>query len=102
MTTLTHPKYGAIWFTLVVLLGISLLGPLTGSTAFVLLLAFGIAVVKAGMVAAWFMHLAVERRLIWFLMITALALMAVLFFGVAPDVMRDQGQNWGALAAGKN
>lgn len=89
-----HPNYVKIWAILVVLLGISLIGPLVGIMWITLITAFGIAVVKALMVAAYFMHLNIEKTYVKYLLFTLLALMLVLFAGVAPDVMKRAGQNW--------
>ena len=59
-----------------------------------LITAFGIAVLKAYMVAANFMHLKFEKHIIWFMMIMSLILLGVFFFGVAPDVMQTEGDQW--------
>ena len=59
-----------------------------------LITAFGIAVVKAYMVAANFMHLKFEKHIVWFMMIMSLILLGVFFFGVAPDVMQTEGDQW--------
>ena len=59
-----------------------------------LITAFGIAVVKAYMVAANFMHLKFEKHIVWFLMIMSLILLGVFFFGVAPDIMQTEGDQW--------
>jgi caa(3)-type oxidase subunit IV len=89
-----HPNYVKIWAILVVLLGISLIGPMAGMMWLTLVTAFGIAVVKALMVAAYFMHLNIEKTYVKYLLFTLLALMLVFFAGVAPDVMKRAGQNW--------
>jgi len=65
-----------------------------GVPAITLITAFGIAVVKATMVAAYFMHLNIEKRYIWFILFIMLAFLLVLFAGVAPDVMKQGGRNW--------
>ena len=64
-----------------------------------LITAFGIAIVKAYLVAANFMHLNIEKRYITYLLSTMLMLMLLLFAGVAPDVMEHKGQNWENVAA---
>lgn len=89
-----HPPYVKIYLTLVILAAISVLGPTLGIPALTLITAFGIALVKATMVAAYFMHLNIERRYIWFLLFIMIAFLFVLFAGVAPDVMKQHGQNW--------
>ena len=92
--TETHPNYVKIWGILLVLLVVSVLGPMIGIKAITLITAFGIGIVKAFLVAAHFMHLNIEKRLICYLLIVVLLFLLVLFAGVAPDVMRKEGQNW--------
>ncbi len=89
-----HPPYVKIWGTLVVLLMISILGPRLGLVWVTLITAFGIALVKAYMVAAYFMHLKIERMYIKYLLLGLLIIVGVFFFGVAPDVMKKAGTNW--------
>jgi caa(3)-type oxidase subunit IV len=93
-----HPNYIKIYVTLVILAAVSVLGPTLGIPALTLITAFGIALVKATMVAAYFMHLNIERRYIWFLLFIMLAFLFVLFAGVAPDVMKQEGRNWKHVA----
>jgi caa(3)-type oxidase subunit IV len=90
----THPNYVKIWAILVVLLGVSIVGPLLGMMWLTLVTAFGIAVVKALMVAAYFMHLNIERTYIKQLLLVLLGLIVLLFAGVAPDIMKPSGRNW--------
>ncbi len=89
-----HPSYVRIYLVLLVLLGISLLGPMLGHPIVTLVTAFGIAIVKATMVAAYFMHLDVEEKYIWYVLLIMLGFMLVMFAGIAPDVMLPAGQNW--------
>jgi len=100
--------YVKIWAVLLVLLGISILGPIVAphvefwflkAWMITLITAFGIALVKAYMVAANFMHLNIEKKYISYLLAAMLALMLLFFAGVAPDVMRHDGQNWENVAA---
>lgn len=86
--------YIKIWAILTVLLFVSISGPLVGIRLITLLTAFGIAIVKAVMVAREFMHLKIEKRLVSYILLTMLLLMAIFFYGVAPDVMTGHGQNW--------
>ncbi len=91
--------YVKIWAILLVLLIVSILGPELGHPIVTLITAFGIAVVKALMVAKYFMHLNVEKKYIWY-MLSAMALMVTLFFfGTAPDAMRTHGERWENKAA---
>jgi len=99
--------YVKIWAILLVLLILSILGPIVAphlafgfleAWMITLMAAFGIAVVKAYLVAANFMHLNVEKRYISYLLGTMLMLMLLFFAGTAPDVMEHKGQNWENVA----
>ena len=89
-----HTNYVKIWAMLLVLLGVSLAGPELGIRTVTLLTAFGIAVVKAYMVAKYFMHLNIERRFVVQLLTVCLGLMMLFFLATAPDVMKHWGMNW--------
>jgi caa(3)-type oxidase subunit IV len=89
-----HPNYVKIWAILCGLLVISVLGPMLGIRVVTLITAFGIAVVKAYMVAKNFMHIGMARRYVTYLMVTCLVFMLLLFAGVSPDVMREEGTQW--------
>lgn len=89
-----HPNYVRIWVILLVLLAISVLGPLFGHPIVTLITAFGIAVVKAYLVAKNFMHINVAPRFVGYLMATALIFMLLFFAGTAPDVMKLEGTRW--------
>jgi caa(3)-type oxidase subunit IV len=86
--------YVKIWAILLVLLLISIVGPFAEIRILTLLTAFGVAVIKAIMVASEFMHLRFEKRFLTYMLLTMLLLMGVLYFGVAPDVGTGGGQNW--------
>jgi caa(3)-type oxidase subunit IV len=92
-----HPNYVKIWAILVVLLAISVIGPQFGIRVVTLITAFGIAVVKAYMVAKNFMHITVAKRYVVYLVTTCLVFMLLFFAGVSPDVMKDSGSNWKKL-----
>jgi caa(3)-type oxidase subunit IV len=99
-----HVKlYTKIYVWLLVLFLISVAGPVVGelvhSKALVLFTAFGIALVKAYLVCAHFMHLNIEKRYIGYLLTTALVFMFLFYAGVAPDVMEHHGRNWENVAA---
>lgn len=91
--------YKKIWAILVGLLVLSVLGPELGIKSVTLFTAFGIAVIKAYMVAKNFMHLNVEKRFVVYLLTTALAFMFLFYAGTAPDVMQHHGHNWKNVAA---
>ena len=89
-----HTNYVRIWGVLVALLVVSVLGPLIGIQWLTLLTAFGIACVKAYLVAKNFMHINLEPRYITYLVGTGLVFMLLFFAGAAPDVMKAEGHNW--------
>jgi caa(3)-type oxidase subunit IV len=99
-----HVKhYTKIYWYLVVLFVISFIGPFVGeavnSKALVLVTAFGIALVKAYLVCAHFMHLNIEKRYIGYLLMTTVVFMFLFYAGVSPDVMEHHGRNWENVAA---
>jgi len=95
--------YMKIYVTLLALFLVSVAGPVVGgwvgSKALVLVTAFGIAVVKAYLVCAHFMHLNIEKRYIGYLLATTVVFMFLFFAGVSPDVMEHHGRNWENVAA---
>lgn len=92
-------KYRNIYLVLLVLLVVSIIGPEIGILWLTLVTAFGIALIKAALVVREFMHLKDERKIIIWLLASSLLLMALLFAGVAPDVMKHEGRNWENLDA---
>ena len=87
-------KYIKLWGILLVLLGISIVGPMLEIPVITLITAFGIAFVKSFLVLAHFMHLNVAKRFIWYLLIVSVMLMLVFYFGVAADIMLPAGHQW--------
>ena len=94
MSEYHHPNYIRVWAILVVLLCISVAGPFLGIPVVTLITAFGIAVVKAYLVAKNFMHLNVEKRLAVYMLTTVLVFVFLFFAAAAPDVMRHDGWQW--------
>ncbi len=90
----TPADYVKVWGILVVLLIISIIGPELGIQWVTLVTAFGIAVVKAGLVVRKFMHIQNSPPYISYIMVTCLVFMLLFFAGTAPDVMQDTGDNW--------
>ena len=86
--------YIRIWALLLALLVVSVAGPMLGVLWVTLVTAFGIAVVKAYLVAKHFMHVNVEQRFVVYALLTALVFMALFFAAVAPDVMKKDGTQW--------
>jgi caa(3)-type oxidase subunit IV len=89
-----HTNYVKVWAVLCALLVVSVLGPMLEVRIVTLITAFGIAIVKASMVAAYFMHLNIERKWVTWILIAMLAFMLVYFAGTSPDVLRSTGQQW--------
>ncbi|MCX5740705.1 MAG: cytochrome C oxidase subunit IV family protein [Proteobacteria bacterium] len=89
-----HGNYVRIWAILVVLLMVSVAGPFFGHPVVTLVTAFGIAFVKAYLVAKNFMHVNVAPRYVAYLVGTMLMFMLLFFAGAAPDVMKSAGSNW--------
>jgi len=89
-----HPNYVKIYLILLVLLVISILGPELEIRVVTLITAFGVACVKAWMVAKNFMHITLAPRYMLYLVATTLAFMLLFFAGVAPDVMKFSGTRW--------
>jgi caa(3)-type oxidase subunit IV len=91
-----HPTsyYVKIWAILLVLLAVSVTGPMLEIQWVTLLTAFGIAIVKAYMVAVKFMHIDQTPRFVSYLVTTTLVFMLLFFAGTAPDVMKAEGTNW--------
>jgi caa(3)-type oxidase subunit IV len=97
-----HGNYVRVWAILLVLLVVSVAGPVVAQfiehrhTALMLTLttAFGVAIVKAYMVAKNFMHINFAKEFVVYLVMTMLVFMLLFFAGAAPDVMKLEGQNW--------
>ncbi len=97
-----HPDYKKIYYVLLALLVVSIFGPELVKNienriivvTVVLITAFVVAVIKAGMVAAWFMHMDIEKKIVWYLMAVVLLCMLIFFAGAAPDVLNAEGDNW--------
>jgi caa(3)-type oxidase subunit IV len=98
-------RYTQIYFVLLALFLVSVAGPfvgaLVGSKALVLATAFGIALIKAYLVCANFMHLNIEKRYITYLLTTTVVFVFLFFAGVSPDVMEHRGRNWENVSANR-
>lgn len=94
-----HPSYVKIWAILLVLLVISVAGPFLGIRVVTLITAFGIAIVKAYIVARYFMHINIEKKYVAYLVGTMIILMMLMVGAVSPDVMHHDGANWHNQAA---
>lgn len=94
-----HIDYKKIYFMLVGLLIISVIGPFFGILIVTLITAFGIALVKANLVIENFMHLRWERRIMKWMLATSLLLMFLMFAGLSVDILNHEGRNWVNVAA---
>src|SRR5438874_9080709 len=94
-----HPSYVKIWAILLALLVVSVAGPFLGIRVVTLITAFGIAIVKAYMVARYFMHINIEKKYVAYLVGAMLMLMFLMVGAVSPDVMKHDGANWHNKAA---
>ena len=86
--------YVKIWAILLVLLSVSIVGPMVGIKWLTLITAFGIAIVKAYLVIVNFMHINMTPRFVVYVFTTTLIFMLLFFAGTAPDVMKSHGTNW--------
>lgn len=107
--------YVRVYAVLLVLLGISIVGPVVGGMldtqvevfgrsfglgiVITLVTAFGIAVVKAWLVIKNFMHLTIERVIPKLFLAASVLLLALFWGGVAPDVQNHDGRMWENEAA---
>ena len=89
-----HTNYVKVWAWLVILLCVSVAGPFVGIFWVTMVTAFGIACVKAYMVATRFMHISLEPRFVTYMVVTALVFMLLFFSATAPDVMQAEGTLW--------
>src|SRR5215813_4697033 len=89
-----HRNYVKIWAILTGLLVVSVTGPMVGIRVVTLIAAFGVALVKAYLVAKNFMHLDIEKPIVGWLLGLALVPMVLLYAGVAPDVQKSAGLRW--------
>lgn len=94
-----HRNYVKIWAMLCALLVVSILGPLIGIRMLTVITAFGVAIVKAFLVAKHFMHLDIEKRWVAYVLLAMIAFIVVMFAGISPDVMKHDGLLWENTAA---
>jgi caa(3)-type oxidase subunit IV len=87
-----HRNYVKIWGILCALLVVSVVGPMLGIRWVMLVTAFGVALVKAYMVAKNFMHLDIEKPIVHWILLVALALMVLLYGALAPTCRRARAR----------
>ena len=94
MSDAATKKYVKTWGILLVLLVISVIGPEIGIRWVTLITAFGIALVKAYMVATKFMHLDKEKPYISYMLIGMLLMVGLFYAGVVVDSQYSSGLQW--------
>ena len=82
-----QPPYVAIWLALVVLLAVSVGTGMLGHRLLATVSIFVIAIVKAGLVLANFMHMRFEPRWVAVAIAGAIVCVIVLFIGLYPDIV---------------
>ncbi|MDP6450166.1 MAG: cytochrome C oxidase subunit IV family protein [Lentisphaeria bacterium] len=87
-----HVNYIRIWAILLVLLIVSLGIGMIGYQFFAVWMIITIAIVKALMVTAYYMHLLWEPKWLWLTVGFALLCLIFLFLGVFPDILLVQLQ----------
>jgi cytochrome c oxidase subunit 4 len=97
MTTSTHASsarpinYVAIWGILLGALSVSLVLAYLKHAALASALIFAIAIVKALLVASYYMHLKFEPRFVIIAILAGLATLSILFAGLFYDIARVYG-----------
>lgn len=87
-----HVNYVAIWKILVAALIVSLLLAHWKMPRFGAALIFTVAITKAILVAAYYMHLKFEPRFVIIAVISALFCLLILFSGLALDIVHVYGK----------
>jgi len=81
-----EPKYGMVWVALLVLTLVELWVAQSGMPKVGVVVSLcALALVKAGMVAAYFMHLKFERYALILIVLVPLLLSGILYIGLMPD-----------------
>lgn len=90
--TAQHPPYVAIWGVLVTALLLSVLMGRLEIPVVASVLIFSIAVAKAYLVLAYYMHLKFEPFYVIVIVGTGLVCLYFLFFGLVPDIVLASGK----------
>jgi len=86
-----HPNYVAIWGVLMGALVVSLGLAYMEHAFLAALLIFLVAIVKAFLVVAFYMHLKFEPGHVIAIVIAGLLALAILFLGLVPDIVHVHG-----------
>ena len=83
-----EPNYWMVWLGLAVLTVVELLvARVEGARHFVIFSLCALALAKAAMVAAYFMHLKFEKGPLILIVVSPLILSAILYVGLVPDAV---------------
>lgn len=88
---MTRRSLVAIWVALLFFLGLSLAIAGLGNVALATSLIFSIALLKAGLVVAYYMRLKWEPRYILGILLSGVAVVAILYFTLIPDIVYQYG-----------
>jgi cytochrome c oxidase subunit 4 len=81
-----EPNYWMVWLSLAILTVVELLvAQVQGARAFVVFSLCALALVKAALVAAYFMHLKFEKYALILIVLSPLLLSGILYVGLVPD-----------------
>lgn len=86
-----HPNYVAVWTLLVVLLIIGVAVGFVKNPVLGAVMVFGVASVKALLVAANFMHLKFEPLLVRVILLCGVACVLIVLIGLIPDIVYVYG-----------
>jgi cytochrome c oxidase subunit 4 len=86
-----HVNYVRVWGVLIAALVVSLLLALAHQQAIAAALIFAIAIVKALIVAGYYMHLKFEPRYIVITAVAGLITLSILFIGLFYDIVQVYG-----------
>jgi cytochrome c oxidase subunit 4 len=83
-----EPNYWMVWLALAVLTVVELLvAQVQGARPFVIFSLCALALAKAAMVAAYFMHLKFEKYALILIVLSPLLLSGILYVGLVPDAI---------------
>ena len=86
-----HPKYVTIWAWLLLLLFLSVAAAyLPFAQGLVVAFIFIVAVVKAGLVAVYFMHLKFEESLVRYIALIPVLLFIIMTLTLIPDIVYNR------------
>lgn len=86
-----NTPYVAVWAGLIAAVLLSMGFAHLGNPRLATLLIFAVAFAKAGMVGYYFMHLKEEPRLIWVVLASGFVVVALVLFGLIPDIVYQFG-----------